>query len=70
MLDCIIVGSGVAGISAALTLKANGKSFMLFGSKELSQKISRAEKIYNYPAFLGGSGEEMCALLKKQLEMQ
>ena len=70
MLDCIIVGSGVAGISAALTLKANGKSFMLFGSKELSQKISRAEKINNYPAFLGGSGEEMCALLKKQLEMQ
>ncbi|MFR1983275.1 MAG: hypothetical protein ACLS4Z_05710 [Christensenellaceae bacterium] len=25
MLDCAIVGSGVAGISAALTLKANGK---------------------------------------------
>ena len=28
MLDCIIVGSGIAGISAALTLKANGKNFI------------------------------------------
>ena len=30
MVDCIIVGSGVAGISAALTLQANRKSFMIF----------------------------------------
>ena len=67
MLDCIIIGSGVAGISAALTLKANGKSFLLLGSKELSVKISSAEKINNYPAFLGGSGEELCKVLKNQL---
>ncbi len=70
MLDCIIIGSGVAGISAALTLKANGKNFLLLGSKELSLKISRAEQINNYPAFLGGSGEELCAVLKKQLERE
>lgn len=70
MLDCIIIGSGIGGISSALTLKANGKSFVLLGSKELSVKISRAEKISNYPAFLGGSGEELCAILKTQLEKQ
>jgi thioredoxin reductase (NADPH) len=70
MLDCIIIGSGIGGISSALTLKANGKSFVLLGSKDLSVKISRAEKVNNYPAFLGGSGEEFCALLKTQLEQE
>lgn len=49
MLDCAIVGSGVAGISAALTLKANGKNFVLLGSPELSVKIASAERIRNYP---------------------
>ena len=70
MLDCIIIGSGIGGISSALTLKANGKSFVLLGSKDLSVKITRAEKINNYPAFLGGSGEELCAVLKAQLERE
>ena len=45
MTDCIIVGSGVAGISAALTLQANGKNFLMFGSDGLSEKVSKAEKI-------------------------
>ncbi len=68
MVDCIIVGSGVAGISAALTLKANGKSFLLFGTKNLSEKIEKAESIRNYPGFLGGSGKAFVADLKRQLE--
>ncbi len=67
MTDCIIVGSGVAGISAALTLRANGKSFLLFGSPELSEKIEKAESIRNYPGFLGGSGKAFVADLKRQL---
>ncbi len=70
MLDCIIIGSGVAGISAALTLKANGKSFVILGSKELSEKIVKAEGIHNYPGFLEGSGRAFQATLLKQLEME
>ena len=67
MLDCIIVGSGPAGISAALTLKANGKSFMMFGSSELSEKISKAELIRNYPGLSNVTGKEFAAALKAQL---
>ena len=67
MLDCIIVGSGIAGISAALTLKANGKSFMLLGSTELSVKINRAECIRNYPGLSSVTGREFARALKKQL---
>lgn len=68
MLDCIIIGCGMAGISAALTLKAQGRSFVLLGAAEQSAKIRKAERIENYPAFLSGTGEELAALLKRQLE--
>ena len=67
MLDCIIVGSGLAGISAALTLQANRKEFLLFGSPSLSEKIEKAEKIHNYPGFSDVSGKEFCEALKAQL---
>ena len=67
MLDCIIVGSGPAGISAALTLKANGKDFMLFGSPDLSEKINKAELIRNYPGLPNITGKDFSAVLKAQL---
>lgn len=70
MLDCIIVGSGVAGISVALTLKANGKTFMMLGSKDLSEKITKAEEIRNYPAFVGVSGKEFAKILLEQLKTE
>ncbi len=70
MVDCIIIGSGMAGISAALTLQANGKSFLLMGSPELSERIEKAEEIRNYPAFLGGSGKALVQSLQAQLQKE
>ena len=67
MLDCIIVGSGVAGISAALTLQANRKSFLIFGNENLSEKIEKAEKIHNYPGLSDVSGKTFVAALQGQL---
>lgn len=67
MLDCIIVGSGVAGISAALTLKANGKSFLLIGTPTISEKVEKAELICNYPGLSAITGTEFSAALKAQL---
>ena len=68
MYDCIVVGSGVAGVSAALTLKANGKDFLLLGSPELSGKVARAERILNYPGLSAVTGEEFRAALVRQLK--
>ena len=68
MTDCIIVGSGTAGVSAALTLKANAKNFMLFGSPDLSEKIVKAERIRNYPGLSNISGKEFANALKTQLK--
>ena len=68
MLDCIIVGSGVAGISAALTLQSNKKSFLIFGNENLSEKIEKAEKIHNYPGLPDVTGEQFVSALKGQLQ--
>ena len=67
MVDCMIIGSGMAGISAALTLQANGKSFMILGTDTLSEKISKAEKIHNYPGLSDVSGQALCDALRSQL---
>ncbi len=67
MLDCIIIGSGLAGISAALTLQAHRKEFLLFGSENLSEKIEKAEKIHNYPGLTDISGQAFADALKAQL---
>lgn len=68
MLDCIIVGSGVAGVSAGLTLKANNKSFMIFGSKDLSEKITKAELIRNYVGLSDITGGDFCKQIQAQLK--
>ncbi len=67
MLDCIIIGNGLAGISAALTLQANQKEFMIFGAKELSEKIEKAEMIKNYPGLASISGQDFKKALQSQL---
>ncbi len=70
MYDCIIIGTGAAGISAALTLKARGKNFLLLGSPQLSAKINAAEKISNYPGLCAVSGEHLKEAFSSQLEAE
>ena len=53
MLDLLIVGTGPAGVSAALTARARGLSFLWFGSRRLSDKVEKAERILNYPGLPG-----------------
>ena len=65
--DCAIIGTGPAGMSAALTLKAMNKSFIWFGSKQMSPKIRKAEMISNYPGLSNVSGEEMVAAFQNQI---
>ncbi|WP_346879085.1 NAD(P)/FAD-dependent oxidoreductase [Clostridium sp. UBA7791] len=57
--DIAIVGSGPAGISAALNAKIRNKSFIIFGNDELSNKLVKANKINNYLGFHGKSGKEI-----------
>ncbi len=70
MLDCLIIGCGPAGISAALTLKANGVHFHMVGLQKVSHKVEKAERISNYPALISVSGEEFTRALRTQMERE
>lgn len=67
IVDCIVVGAGLAGISAALTLQANGNTFRLLTEKGLSEKIEKAEIIRNYPGLSAISGKDFSVALRTQL---
>ena len=59
MYDCAIIGTGPAGLSAAINLKLHNKRFLWFGSKEMSAKVMLAEKVANYPGFPMITGTEL-----------
>ena len=66
--DIAIVGTGPAGISAAITSKIRNKNIILLGSKNLSDKLSKAHEIDNYPGFPHIAGSELAANLAKHVE--
>ncbi len=57
--DIAIIGSGPAGISAALNAKIRNKSFIVFGSKEISPKLALAPHINNYLGFSSIKGKDL-----------
>ena len=57
--DIAIIGSGPAGLSAALNARIRKKKFVIFGNKELTPKLSKAHEINNYLGFYKKSGKEM-----------
>ena len=59
--DCIIIGSGPAGLSAAINLKTYKKNILWFGNANLSEKVEKAELVNNYPGLPGVSGKELSA---------
>ena len=69
--DCIIIGSGPAGLSAAINLKTYNKNFLWFGNAGLSEKVEKAEHVTNYPGLPGVSGKQLQeAFLKHKEEME
>lgn len=67
--DLAIVGSGPAGLSAALNAQIRKKKFIIFGTKELSGKLTKAEKVNNYLGFYGKSGKEIRDEFRRHLEL-
>ena len=68
MFDIAIIGSGPAGISAAINCKIRNKSFILFGQKELSHKVEMSEKINNYPGLPNITGEQLNEKMREHLD--
>lgn len=66
--DCIIIGSGPAGLSAAINLKTYQKNFLWFGSENLSDKVEKAELVANYVGLPNVTGKELQQAFSKHKE--
>lgn len=68
MHDLIIIGTGPAGLSAALTAQNRGLDFEIFGPADLSPKIAKAPKVHNFLGLSDISGKDLSAALRRQAE--
>ena len=66
--DVAIIGTGPAGVSAALTAKNRNLSILLLGSREMSEKVAKAHEIRNYPGLPSVKGQDLANAFRKQLE--
>lgn len=66
--DAVVIGSGPAGLEAAINLKIRNKSLLLFGTPELSRKLTAAPRIDNYLGMPGISGQELQQLFLQHLQ--
>lgn len=66
--DIIIIGTGPAGLSAAITAKVRNKKILLVGSKDLSPKVEKAHTIQNYLGLPSVSGEKMAEAFRQHLD--
>ena len=68
--DIAIIGSGPAGLEAAVTATVRNKNIILFGSKSLSNKMQVVDHpIKNYLGLPEITGKEMAAAFQKQLDI-
>ena len=67
--DIAIIGSGPAGLEAALTAKNRNKSIIVFGSKTLSNKMQVIEHpITNYLGLKNVTGKQMAEIFLDQMQ--
>jgi thioredoxin reductase (NADPH) len=66
--DIAVIGSGPAGVSAAITAVVRNKKVILFGDMSSQSKLGKAHQIANYPGLYGVSGFELQEALKRHLD--
>ncbi|MDE6441701.1 MAG: NAD(P)/FAD-dependent oxidoreductase [Clostridia bacterium] len=68
MYDIAVIGSGPAGVSAVLTLKALDKNFIWFSSGSVSKKVEQAHLIKNYPGLPDITGSQLALTFQNHYE--
>ena len=66
--DIAIIGTGPAGVSAAITATIRNKKVLLIGSRQLSEKMAKAHEIRNYPGFPAVSGADLVKAFQAHLD--
>ena len=65
--DCLILGGGPAGLSAALQCKALGLSALLVSNPSEQNPLGKAERIDNYLGLPGLSGRELLETFRRHV---
>lgn len=66
--DIAIIGSGVAGLSAAVNSKIRNKNIIVFGNENLSNKLNMAPRINNYLGFYNIKGSDLKDKVKNHID--
>lgn len=66
--DIAIIGSGPAGLSAAINAKIRNKTIIMFGNDNLSNKLVKAPSVDNYLGFYDISGDELKDKFKSHID--
>ena len=67
-IDCVVVGSGVAGMTAAIYLKRANINVLVLEKEVPGGQINRTYKIENYPGFVSIEGPELSMNMLEQLK--
>lgn len=67
MIDILIIGGGVAGMSAALYALRSGKKVLILEKEAFGGQIATSPKVENYPSIKEISGEELASNLFEQI---
>lgn len=67
MYDIIVIGGGVAGMTACLYSLRNGKSVLMLESESIGGQIATSPRLENYPSIKAISGEEFADNLFEQV---
>ncbi len=67
MYDCIIIGAGISGMTAAIYLKRAGKKVLVLEKETIGGQISSSLMVSNYPGFICISGPELISNIYDQL---
>lgn len=68
MVDAIIIGSGPAGLEAAINLKIRNVNFTIFGKKHLSESLQKAPLINNYLGIPKVTGNNLAKAFNNHLD--
>ena len=66
--DVLVVGSGPAGLAAAVAARGRDKSVLVVGNPWQESPLARAEQVDNYLGLPGLSGAEMLAAMRRHAE--
>ena len=66
--EIAVIGTGPAGLEAAITARIRNKKTILFGSRKLTAKVQKAHTIQNYLGFPAVSGTDLAAAFQRHLD--